>query len=411
MRSMKIVFANASGQQLAGRLDLPEDEQPIAYALFAHCFTCGKDIKAAAYLARALCREKIALLRFDFAGLGQSEGDFADTTLSGNVADLEAAAAYLSEHHQAPQLLIGHSFGGAAILHAARRLVGVRAVVTIAAPYDPQHVTRHLIPVCDQIEAQGEAEISIGGRSITLRRSLLDDLSGSDPAEVIGNLDAALLVMHAPGDKVVSIDNAASIYLAAKHPKSFITLDTADHLLSDQQDARYAGSLIATWAKRYLAIEEHAGIESAVVDNRVTVRTGAEGFYSEIFANGHALVADEPKTYGGTDRGPSPYEYLLTALGACTTMTVQMYARRKGWPLQWAVTRLKHEKIHAQDCAECETADGKIDYFERELELVGTLDAEQRQRLLEIAEKCPVHKTLHGDVQVKTLLREPPEET
>lgn len=411
MRSIKIEFTNAAGQQLAGRLDLPEDERPIAYALFAHCFTCGKDIKAAAYLARALCREKIALMRFDFAGLGQSEGDFADTTLSGNVADLEAAAAYLAQHHQAPQLLIGHSFGGAAILHAARRLSGVKAVVTIAAPYDPQHVTRHLIPVCDQLESQGEAEVTIGGRSITLRRSLLDDLAGRDPAEVVGDLGAALLVMHAPGDQVVSIDNAARIYQAAKHPKSFITLDSADHLLSDQQDARYAGSLIATWAKRYLAVKEQAGIEAAVVDSRVTARTGPEGFYSEIFANGHALVADEPKAYGGTDRGPSPYEYLLTALGACTTMTVQMYARRKEWPLQWAVTRLKHEKIHAQDCADCESTAGKIDHFERELELVGPLDEEQRRRLLEIAEKCPVHKTLHGEVQVKTILREPREET
>jgi len=405
MKSKKVSFVNAAGDILAGRLDLPEDEKPFAYALFAHCFTCGKDVKAAAYLARALCREKIALLRFDFAGLGESEGDFAATTLSGNVDDLVAAADWLAAEAQAPQLLIGHSFGGAAALRAAHRIDSVRAVVTIAAPYDPEHVTRHVLPVSEQLQSEGEADLEIAGRPLRLKRDLLDDLSGGDPQQAISGLDRALLVMHAPGDAVVGIDNARRIYQAARHPKSFISLDDADHLLDNREDARYAGRMIAAWAMRYLELAEDSGIECAVEDNRVTVRTGHEDFFTEMFANGHSLVADEPTAVGGSNRGPTPYDYLLAALGACTSMTVQMYARRKNWPLEWAVSRLRHDKVHARDCADCETREGKIDHFERELELVGELDETQRAKLLEIAEKCPVHRTLHAEVKVRTTLK------
>ncbi|PLY03983.1 MAG: osmotically inducible protein C [Desulfuromonas sp.] len=406
MNTLKVRVPNARGELLDARLDLPEDEQPLAYALFAHCFTCTKNFKAAVNIAAALCREKIAVLRFDFTGLGQSEGEFAATNFSTNVADLVAAATYLEQHYQGPQILIGHSLGGAAVLQARREIPSTRAVVTLAAPHDPLHVTRNFTDMRAQIDEQGEAEVSIEGRSFTIRKQFLDDLEMHNLDDHLAHLKAALLVMHSPRDTTVGIDNAAKIYQAAKHPKSFITLDGADHLLLDKNDSRYAGTMIAAWARRYLLLPEQQGIEAAVIDNRVTVRTGHDGFFTELFANGHALVADEPKAYGGNDRGPSPYEYLLASLGACTGMTLQMYARNKNWPLENVIVRLHHEKIHAEDCEACETRNGKIDRIERELELSGDLTAEQSQQLLEIANRCPVHKTLHGDVEVKTRLKD-----
>jgi uncharacterized OsmC-like protein/alpha/beta superfamily hydrolase len=406
MKTIPVEFSNKRGEVLAGRLDLPEDERPLAYALFAHCFTCGKNLKAITHIGRALTAEKLAVLRFDFSGVGESEGDFSKSHFTSNVEDLLSAADWLATEYQSPQLLIGHSFGGAAVLQAAQQIKGVRAVATLAAPYDPNHVRHLFSQELENIEAKGEAEVSIAGRRFNISREFLDDLDAQRVETRLADLKAALLVLHSPIDKIVGIDNAAQIYRAAKHPKSFIGLDGADHLLSKGDDARYAGSMIAAWACRYLQLESKPGIKADVVDNRVTVRTGNQGFYTELFANGHALVADEPKTYGGTDLGPSPYEYLLSALGACTTMTVQMYAQRKKWPLDSAVVRLSHQKIHAVDCQSCEEKEGKIDRFERELELQGDLNDEQRQRLLEIAERCPVHRTLHATVEVVTRLKE-----
>jgi len=406
VKSRKLMFPNGDGQQLAAILDLPDDEQPIATALFAHCFTCGKNLKVAVHIARALCREKIAVLRFDFAGLGESEGEFAESNFSTNVNDLLSAARFLEQHHTAPALLVGHSLGGAAALRAAGELPSVRAVATLAAPFDPAHLLEQLGAQRETIEQLGAAEVDLAGRPFVLKRQLLADLQSQHPEKVIKGLKKALLVLHSPMDQIVGIENAAQIYRAARHPKSFVSLDRADHLLSDPDDAAYAGQMIATWACRYLEATPAPGIEQAVTDNRVTVRTGSEGFFTEMFANGHPLVADEPVADGGTNLGPTPYDYLLTALGACTSMTVQMYARRKGWPLETALVRLRHQKIHAEDCRNCETANGKVDQFERELELHGPLSEEQRQKLLEIAEKCPVHKTLHSEVEVLTTLRQ-----
>lgn len=405
MKSYNVKFPNAAGEQLSGRIDLPEDETPRAWALFAHCFTCGKNLKSSGQIAHALTQEKIAVLRFDFTGLGDSEGDFSTSNFSSNVADLVAAAQWLGRDYQSPEILIGHSFGGAAVLQAAALLPEVRAVATVAAPFDPEHVSHLFADSLEQIKREGEAQVNLAGRQFKFRRQFFVDLSAQQVEEQLGRLRAALLVLHSPLDQVVGIENAAKIYQAAKHPKSFISLDGADHLLSRDSDARYVGQMIASWACRYLAEAEPAVIESAVIDNRVTARTGPEGFYTELFANGHALTADEPVAYGGSNRGPTPYDYLLSALGACTSMTVQMYARRKGWPLQSAVVRLSHEKIHAEDCAACEEKNGKIDRFSRELELIGDLTADQRQRLLEIAERCPVHKTLHATVEVVTRLK------
>jgi len=407
MNTKRVSFPNSRGDRLAARLELPDDEQPVAYAVFAHCFTCSKNLKAAVNITRAMSSRRIAVLRFDFTGLGESEGDFSETTFSSEVSDLVAAARFLEREYAAPRLLVGHSLGGAAVLAAAQQIPSATAIATIAAPFDPAHLRQLLGETAEHVERQGEATVHLGGNDFTIRKSLLDDLEAQRPEETLGRLKGALLIMHAPGDQVVGIDNAARIFDAAGHPKSFISLAEADHLLSDAADSRYAGEVIATWAGRYIeapgtAAGKAPGQDAA--DNRLTARTGAEGFRTGIFANGFSMVADEPLQYGGTNEGPSPYEYLMAGLGACTTMTVQMYARRKGWALDDALARLSHHKIHAQDCRDCESGEGKIDRFNRELELFGELDDAQRQKLLEIAEKCPVHRTLTGVISIETTL-------
>ncbi|WP_224983641.1 bifunctional alpha/beta hydrolase/OsmC family protein [Geomonas agri] len=409
MNTKKITFTNANGTRLAARLELPDDERPVAYAIFAHCFTCSKNIKAAVNITRAMSSRRIAVLRFDFTGLGESEGDFAETTFSSQVSDLVAAAEFLEREYEAPRLLVGHSLGGSAVLVAAGAIPSATAVATIAAPYNPSHLRRLLGESAEEAERQGEATVNLGGSDFTIRKSLLDDLAAQRPTETLAHLQGALLVLHSPADTIVKIDNATQIFQAAHHPKSFVSLGSADHLLSEAADSRYAGEVIASWAMRYLdgvGAEPVAQRQFLAADNRVTARTGAEGFRTEIFANGFNLTADEPISYGGSNEGPSPYEFLMAGLAACTTMTVQMYARRKGWPLVEALVRLSHHKIHAEDCQDCDSQDRRLDQFVRELELIGALDQEQRQKLLEIAEKCPVHRTLTSEIRVETRLKE-----
>lgn len=404
MTTDKIRFTNRESKQLAALLDLPVDRQPLAYAVFAHCFTCTKNSKAAARISRTLAGEGIAVLRFDFTGLGSSEGDFAETDFSSNVDDLLAAADFLEEEFRAPTLLVGHSLGGTAALQAATAMESIRAVITIAAPSDPSHVVKHFEQRREEIMKSGEAEVDLGGRSFTIRRQFLEDLRNHRLEEIISELKKPLLVMHSPYDRIVAIDHAARIFQAARHPKSFMSLDTADHLVSEERDAVYAGRMAASWARRFLDIEREDP-DTVHPENRVVARL-EEGFRTEIIANGHALVADEPESMGGTNTGPSPYDLLTAGLGACTAMTVKMYAEHKKLPLEAVTVTLRHEKIHAADCEECETANGKIDRIERTLEISGDLNDEQRQRMLEIADRCPVHKTLHSEVNIVSRLEE-----
>ena len=403
--SKRVAFEGAHGDQLAARLDLPADERPLGWALFAHCFTCSKDLKAVGHLTRELNAHRIAVLRFDFTGLGESEGDFAGTTFRSNVADLEAAGRFLAAEHEAASILIGHSFGGAAVLQAAARLESVRAVVTIAAPFSPQHVTHLFGDREREIRERGEATVTLAGRSFRIRREFLEDLASPRMEETIRGLKRALLVMHSPVDNLVGVENAAQIFQAAKHPKSFVSLDDADHLLTDAADARYAARVLAAWASRYVPRPAARTRGDLKLGSRVVARN-AGGFETEIMAGGHPLVADEPESVGGTDRGPTPYDLLGSALAACTAMTVRMYAGRKGWPLDRIEVGVSHQRIHADDEERCEDAPAKLDQFDRDLLLEGDLDESQRARLLEISGKCPVHKTLAAGVRIETELVE-----
>ena len=401
MASTKVTFTNSNGYQLSAKLEQPVNQHPHSYAIFAHCFTCNKNLNAVRNISRALNQAGIAVLRFDFTGLGESEGDFADSNFTSNVEDLEAAAHYLAENHAAPSLLIGHSLGGAAVIHVADRIASAKAIVTIGAPHDPAHVKHLFQEHSDTITTAGEAEVSIGGRPFKVKKQFLEDIAEHSQEEKIKNLKRALLILHSPQDLTVPIENAAKIYLEARHPKSFVTLDGADHLLSNKGDSQYAGQLIASWAQRYLDLPEKEDLRS---ESDVLVRLGHEGFTSEVMVRHHSLTADEPASIGGNDFGPTPYELLSASLGACTAMTLQMYARRKKWDLQEVRVHLNHRKDYANDMAEVEQASSKIDHFDRIIELDGELDDTQRAKLLEIADKCPVHRTLHSDVVISTSL-------
>jgi putative redox protein len=405
MQFRKLEFKNKDDQTLSARLDLPVNGKPLAYALFAHCFTCSKNIKAIAHISRALTREGIAVLRFDFTGLGESEGDFADTNFSSNVDDLIVAADFLKSNYEAPKILIGHSFGGAAVLQAAARISASKAVVTIAAPADPQHIKHTLGSATDTIQNRGQADVSLAGRTFTLKKQFLDDLEFVNMKKTLQKLNRALLVLHSPIDETVAIENAAQIFQAARHPKSFISLDTADHLLSKPEDSLYAGSVISAWALKYVSALQKDEPQRAAGQSQVITRIGKSGYVTDIMAQGHGMVADEPVTMGGTGLGPAPYDYLLAGLGACTSMTLRMYSDRKKWPLDGVTVKLNHQKIDAADCETCETKEGKLDQIEREIELSGPLDDSQKARLIQIANRCPVHRTLHSEIIVNSKLK------
>ncbi len=401
MNSQSVFFDNRSGQQLAGVLDEPDSGKPHATALFAHCFTCNKNYKAVTRITRALNEAGIAVLRFDFTGLGDSEGDFSTTNFSTSIDDILDAARYLTDAGLPPTIAIGHSLGGTAILMAAPQISSVAAVVTIGAPGTADHVIRLFDDQTHGLESDGEAVVDIGGRPFRIRKQLIDDLTAQSGPARAAKLRLPLLIMHSPVDEIVSIDNAAEIFQQAMHPKSFISLDKADHLLSRDVDARYAGTLIATWASHYVEGSAQPTAEQ-ITDSRVVATTGPEGFQTLLTADGHRLIADEPLAVGGTNAGPTPYGLLGSALASCTSMTLQMYARRKGLDLDTVKVVVSHKKIHVDDCEQCTSTKGKIDRFDRHLTLSGELSAAERDRLLEIADMCPVHRTLSGEIEIRT---------
>ncbi len=404
MSPSKITFTGHAGTPLAARLDMPSG-QLRATAIFAHCFTCSKDIPAARRIAQRLASMGIAVLRFDFTGLGHSEGEFENTNFSSNVKDLVYAAKYLTDQQSAPSLLIGHSLGGAAVLKAAAEIPTIKAVVTIGAPADPGHVVHNFGSSLNEIAAKGAAKVELAGRPFTITQDFVTDVSEANLIPAIANLKRALLVLHSPTDETVGIDNAAQIFTAAKHPKSFVTLDNSDHLITSKEDAEYAAEVIAAWAARYLGISQPAAPIGAPEGIVRATEADANGFLQDITAGPlHHTLADEPVTYGGSNKGMTPYQLLSAGLAACTSMTIRMYARRKGWPLEKIHVDVMHDKVHAQDCDTCQVSAGKVDVFTREIHLFGSLDAKQKKRLLEIADKCPVHRTFENEIKVKTIL-------
>ncbi|MGE0624469.1 MAG: alpha/beta fold hydrolase [Pseudomonadales bacterium] len=400
MSREKVEFPNGRGEMLAAQLELP-DKPARAFALFAHCFTCGKDSAAAARITRGLVAAGIGVLRFDFTGLGGSEGDFGNTGFSSNVEDLVAAADYLRRAGRAPALLVGHSLGGTAALFAAGRIAEVRAVATIGAPASPDHVLKVFQADVANIERDGVAEVSLAGRTFRIRREFLDDLRDHSLPDVIGHWKRALLILHAPLDEVVSIDEAGKIFQAARHPKSFIALDGADHLLSRIEKAQYVATTIAAWAESYLP-EVEAAEGPAVPGGMVWVGEGNRKFLRDLYSDDHQWIADEPSRMGGDNLGPDPYELLLSALGACTSMTVRMYANHKRWSLDSIGVRLSHSREHVKDCEDCPEDGGQLEILRRDISLAGDLDDAQRARLIEIANRCPVHRTLEGNLKIET---------
>lgn len=406
--SEKITFTGSLGESLAARLDTPDGDVK-AYALFAHCFTCSKDIFAASRIAENLSKYGIAVLRFDFTGLGASEGEFANTNFTSNVGDLIKAADHLRENFEAPKILIGHSLGGAAVLAAAPEISEVEAVCTIGAPSDPGHVANNFASTIKEIEEKGEADVTLVGRLFKIKKQFLDDIRAQKLTDSLGKLGKALLVFHSPVDNVVGIENAQEIYVAAKHPKSFVSLDDADHLLSKRADAIYCANVIAAWAERYIGSSSTTSdsVNIPSIEDGVVVQETGRGKFSNIVSVGgrHTMLADEPLSVGGNDSGPTPYDFLLSALGACKTMTMRMYAERKKWPMEQARVTLRHQKIHAEDCEACETEDGKVDEINVEINVTGDLTDEQRQRIYEISDRCPVHQTLINEISIKSKLK------
>jgi uncharacterized OsmC-like protein/esterase/lipase len=397
----KVEFPS-QGQTLAGLLETP-DQAVRAYVLFAHCFTCGKDIAAASRISRFLVQHGFAVFRFDFTGLGNSDGDFANTNFSSNTEDLISAAHFLQQNYQAPELLIGHSLGGAAVLAMAAQLPEVKAVVTIAAPFEASHVLHNFNAHLETIETDGQAKVSLGPREFTVKKQFLDDLR-SQTTDHIKHLNKALLVLHSPLDLTVDITDAEKVYKAAKHPKSFVSLDTADHLLSKTIDSEYVAQTISGWASRYIPLPKKSN--PTLESGHVLVAELDHKFQQEIFTDNHNWFADEPTKLGGQNTGPDPYEHLLAALGACTAMTIRMYADLKKLPLEQVEVSLSHERNYLDDAGKAEDQNSKIEALIRKVQLIGPLSDAEKARLLEIADRCPVHKTLHNNPHVVTTLIE-----
>ncbi len=402
--TQRVDFEGSQGAKLSARLDLPAGTVR-AYAIFAHCFTCSKELHATRRISGELSKLGIAVLRFDFTGLGKSGGDFASTNFSSNREDLIVAANYLRENFAAPSLLIGHSLGGAAVLSVAGDIPEIAAVATIGAPAEADHVVHNFGAKIDEIGEAGEALVNLGGREFSIRKQFLEDLQANDVLERVAKLKKPILVLHSPVDQTVGIENAQQIFLTAKHPKSFVSLDKADHLVSSEEDAVFAANIIGAWSARYLA-SAAMGDDEEIGGETLVSETGMGKFQNTVVTGSHRLIADEPLSVGGLDSGPTPYDYLSASLGACTSMTIRMYADFKKLDIGRISVGVSHDKIHAADCMECSEEErgkgGKIDVFERKITIDGVEDETIRQKLLEIADKCPVHRTLESGAKIVT---------
>lgn len=397
---------NTNGDSLAATLELPS-KPPKFYALFAHCFTCSKNTLAATYISKKLVERGIAVLRFDFTGLGSSEGDFSDTNFSSNLEDIISVSNFLKINHEEPELLIGHSLGGAAVLSVAQSIDSVKAVVTIGAPSTADHVQHLFSDLKENILNNSEVLADVGGRKFKIKKQFIDDISLHNTTEHLANLNKALLIFHSPVDSIVSIDEAAKIYQASRHPKSFVSLENADHLLTNKQDASYVADIISSWASRYLHQDQNVvNSRPEILSGTVVIKEENHRFTRKIYTHDHELIADEPVSAGGENLGPDPYEYLLTALGSCTSLTIRMYANKKSIPLENVEITLSHKRIHAEDCSDCEKVEGIVDVIDKHIQLAGDLSEQQRQKLMEIAGKCPVHKTLLNEIVIHSYLQE-----
>lgn len=398
----KVNFQNQNGEWITGHLDMPGNVEPVTTALFAHCFTCHKDLNAVKRITRALNEKGIAVLRFDFTGLGESEGDFSQTTFSHNVSDLLSACQFLKENGMQAEVLIGHSLGGAAIIFAAEKLDGVKAIVTIGAPSDPEHVSHLFSQQVEEIIENGEAMVDIAGRQFNVQKDFLEDLKGHNMKYVLNNLNCPLLIFHSPQDNVVSVNHATEIYKAARHPKSYISLDGADHLLTQKEDAVYVGEMVASWLGRYLTSKTKIEKMVQIPEAGVSAHLGSQGFATMVHDGRHQWLADEPESIGGDDLGPSPYDLLSASLATCTAMTLQMYSRRKKWDLSDVVVEVNHFKDHSENYVGEKNQELKIDHLHKKIRLIGNLDKSQVDRLLEIAERCPVNRTLKSEIHIET---------
>lgn len=393
-------FNSERGHPLSAQVDRP-DGPILGAVLFAHCFTCSKDLRVERQISQALAAQGFAVLSFDFTGLGRSGGDFVEATFSSDVSDIRAAAAHLADTVAPATVLVGHSLGGAAVLSAAPDIPSVRAVATIGTPADPRHVLHAIEGDLDAIRRHGHASARIGGRTFTVGRSLLEDLPTADIKSRLRRFGGATLIMHAPRDQVVGIENAETLYRSARHPKSFVSLDNADHLLTDNKDAVYAATVIAAWASRYLPTTGRDGTMTRYQRDGACARN-VGGLLTTLESRGYTLVADEPAGIGGTERGPSPYDYLAMALAACTAMTIRLYAERKNWVVGAIDVTVTHHRVHADDCRDCDHATGYIDRLDRTLRFPENLTEEQIAALERIASRCPVHRTLEGQIEVHT---------
>ncbi len=404
MRTKKIFFENRHDVTLAAYMDTPDTGKPGHVALLLHCFTCSKNIKAYKYISQALTEAGFAVMRLDFTGIGESRGTFTDTTFRNNIEDIQDASAWLEQNYSAPALLIGHSLGGAAAIATAADLPSCRAVSVIGTPDETHHLYRLLSSERTRTEDPSRRQITLGGKAFAITPALLESLRNHQQKARLENLGKPLLVLHAPGDDTVSLTSGLNIFNTAKQPKAFIALDQADHLLTNVKDARYVGRLIAHWLSGQIEDTQNDTPSAPSRPGHITVRLGREHYHTTINANGHTLHADEPIELGGSNQGGSPYDLLCASLGACTAMTLRMYADLKDWPLEEVTVTLSHEKVHATDCANCETKKGKLDSITRDIQLQGKLDSSQQKRLLEIADRCPVHRTLHSKTIVTTRL-------